>query len=251
MKRITIGGLLLALAAAGAPPAVGQDLPFPSELSFKVRKGQLLTGRFQLAFGVDLNAPTDVDGYQLTLSEFESLGYSSNQKLVSTVMVDDLSLYGHVVWDGDKVLRQLFLVRNCRSALGGETSCFRYKEGTDGNELQTEIFTPYPALDLVSSILVAARATEEKGFKGRDYNFMFNSTTRQVSLVARDSEEIDTPLGRMKTRVLALVHKDSGVELYRFYVGRDRQGAFPVRMVYEDQREGTIEFLVDKVRWGA
>ncbi len=247
MRRLKVWGLLAALVLAGVQAAAADDLPLPARLSFKVRKGALLSGRFLLSCAEDWNTP---DAYLLTLSDFVSLGYSSNQRLMSTVKKKDLSLAGHVVLDGERVVRRVFLDENCKSAIDREkTKCFKYQEGPDGTALQTEIFTPHRAIDLISSILVATQAAGEKGFEHRDFNFIFNNKTRQVRLIVRGTEELETPLGRLKTKVLALEHTESGVELYRFYVASDRRGGIPVRMIYEDDKEGTIEFLVDNVEW--
>lgn len=248
MQRMIIWALLLCLGTGLSTPLLADDAFFPKTLTFKVRKGTLMTGQFRLEFTESLDFD---NAYLLTMKDFESLGYSSNQVLMSTVRKGDLSLLGHVVRDGGRRLRQLNYDASCKSAIDGQTtSCFRYAEGEARKAMQTEIFTPYKALDLISSMLVAARVAHEPKFEKRDFNFMFNRHTRQVQLSAHGSEKIETPLGKMRTTVLALELPDDGGEIYRFYIGQDKRGSFPVRMVYEDPKEGTVEFIVKSVEWG-
>lgn len=240
---------VLGLIALSTGAAAIDDV-FPSKIQFKVRKGALLTGSFNLTFEEDFNA-VDGDRYQITLSDFEGLGFTSDQQLISSIFMEDLALFGHIVLAGDGTkVSEVFLDTNCRSAIGQEkTRCFKYREGPAGNPIQTEIFTPYKAIDLISSIVVASQAGGDKKFKEEDYNFIFNKATKQVTLVDTGTEVIDTPNGKQQAAVLVLKHKNSGVELYRFYIGQDASGAYPLKMLFTDANGSQIEFLAEDVSW--
>ncbi len=247
MKRQITVLLSIFLPLTCAMAASATETDFPQQIKYKVRKDSILSGRFNLIFGDD---PTSTAGtrHQITLSNFETLGFSSDQQLTSFVNKNDLSLYGHAVLDKDQQLvRSVRLDNNCKSAIGNETTkCFKYQKG-GSNPIQTEIFTPYKAIDLISSIVVASQAVSDKSFKkSRDFNFIFNKSTKQVSLVFEENKKIATPLGNYQATVLSLRHKNSGIELYRFYIGKDKKGTFPLKMLYDDNGS-KIEFIADEV----
>ncbi len=229
------------------------DPIFPKVIQFKVRTGSLLTGSFDLSFGDDLNAE-DGDRYLITLKNFEGLGFSSDQELWSMIFKKDLALYGHVVVadaESGEVIRQVFLDTDCTSAIGQEkTSCFKYQEKATGAAIQTEIFTPYLAIDLVSSIVVATHEASRPDFTETHFNFIFNKTTKQVTLVQAGTEEIETPTGKQAATVLTLKLKDTDFELYRFYIARAQQGHYPAKMLFVDETKGeNLEFVADEVIW--
>jgi hypothetical protein len=244
-----LGFCVLGLIALSSG-AAAIDGVFPGKIQFKVRKGVLLTGSFHLSFEEDLNA-VDGDRYQITLSKFEGLGFTSDQQLISSIFIEDLALFGHLVLAGDGAkVSEVYLDTDCRSAIGQKkTRCFKYREGPASDPIQTEIFAPYKAIDLISSIVVASQAGGDEDFKEEDYNFIFNKATKQVTLVDAGSEEIETPAGKQKATVLVLKHKNSGVELYRFYVGKGARGAYPLKMLFTDANGGQIEFIAEDVTW--
>ncbi len=235
-----------------------QAVIFPQEIKFKVRKGNMLAGSFNLSFGDDLNAE-DGDRYQIMLSDFEGLGFSSGQQLVSFVFKDDLALFGHVVLGEDgKQVREVLLDTDCTSVIGHKkTRCFKYREfdkGTAGAPIQTEIFTPYKAIDLISSILVATHVADGERTAQRDrqgFDFIFNRSTKQVLLVYEGVEEIDTPSGRRSVVALSLRHMATEHELYKFYIGRDAElrRSFPVKVVFVDDKGSRLELVAAEVTW--
>lgn len=250
--------VVLCLLASVVLTTAARAVVFPQEIKFKVRKGAMLAGSFNLSFGEDLNAETG-DRYQVTLSDFEGLGFSSGQQLVSFIFKDDLSLFGHVVLGEDgKQVREVLLDTNCKSAIGQKkTRCFKYREfegGAAGDPIQTEIFTPYKAIDLVSSIVVATQAALGERVPERDrqgFDFIFNKSTKQVVLVYEDVEEIDTPSGRRNVVVMSLRHMASDHELYKFYIGWDEEPprSFPVKLVFVDDKGSQLELVADEVKW--
>jgi hypothetical protein len=245
LKRFIVCGLLIWLLPSGAATA---DSVFPKFIRFKVTKG-LASGSFDLSFGEDIGS---VDKYVITLKNFEGLGVTSKQQLWSLIFKQDLSLYGHLVTEGENTrnpISSVFLNDDCKSALGRtKTKCFLYKGREQGEAIQTEIFTPYRAIDLVSSIVVATNEGSSKTFSPRDFNFIFEKRTRQVTLEKTGNELLETPLGKRDALILALKLKDSDFELYRFYVTREKEGFYPAKMVFVDE-SATVEFVAETILW--
>ncbi len=242
-----VAWLTLASTAHAASPI------FPKEIQFKVRKGSLLTGSFDLSFGEDLTAQ-DGDRYVITLRKFEGLGFTSQQELWSMIFKNDFSLYGHVVLadaTSREPIRRVFLDPNCKSAIAQKkTKCFKYREKSTGDAIQTEIFAPYSAIDLISSIVVATREASQVDFIEKHFNFIFNKTTKQVTLVHQGTQDLETTTGTKVTAVLSLRLKDTDFELYRFYIAQDAHGHYPAKLLFVDEANGEhIEFLADQVVW--
>lgn len=232
-------------------PAVGADQPFPRKIDFTVRKaGTIGGGAFKLIFEQDVS--TAEPRYQIVLRDFGGMGLNASQKFSSRIFQSDLSLAGHAVVDTktEKVIRQVFLDRKCTSSMGSmdqkKTNCFIYKD--EETQLQTEIFAPYPAIDLVSSIVVATDRAADPDFRQADYNFIFNKATKQVTLVFQGEDELETADGIKQVKILSLLHKNSGQELYRFFIGHDERGHYPLKMSFEDD-QGRIDFIADRVVW--
>ena len=243
--RLALCGSLLWILAAGTASAG----TFPRQIHFNVKKG-ITGGSFDLSFGEDLTAEKK-DRYQIKLAEFEGLGFSSDQELFSMIAKKDLSLYGHIVVGADKQrIRQVLLADDCKSGMGRDTTtCFKYQDQEGDNALQTEIFTPYLAIDLVSSIVVATQEASKRTFSPTNFNFIFNKLTKQVTLAREGAESLETPLGRRDTVILSLKLKDTDFELYRFYIGRDAKGHYPVKMVFVDDNDDAMEFTAERVVW--
>lgn len=217
---------------------------FPADMKFRVKSG-LVQGSFDLEFVAEVGSPR----YAIKLSGFGGLGLTSDQQLWSYLLREDLSLYGHVVLDGGEKIRQVFLEDDCESALGQvKTTCFVYKERASGDQTQTEIFAPYPAVDLLSSLVVASRHAADG--KTAHFNFIFNDTTKQVTLAPDGREQLKLPGGKsFDTAIWRLTLKDTDFELYRFYIAKDRSGHFPAKMVFVDEDKGPIEFIAQEWTW--
>lgn len=248
MRRCSVwmGWLVLLLAGVG----VGGAQVFPEKMTFRVKSG-FAQGSFNLNFDKVL-----ADGrprYSLALRDFGGLGMTSSQELWSYVFQDDLSLYGHLVREksGTKI-REVFLNDDCKSAMGQvRTTCFVYKEYASGDSTQTELFATDPAIDLVSSLLVATREAAKGSNQTADFVFIFEDSAKKVSLVPVGGEAVRLPRGQqIDTTIWSLRPRGENFEIYRFYIARDRDGRFfPAKMVFEDQGRGPIEFLAESWSW--
>lgn len=244
-----IGCLALCVATARSTSA---DV-FPKSMSFEVRGG-LVQGYFSLTFGPDTNVRAgDPPRYQVALKNFGGLGMTSDQVLYSYFFQSDLSLYGQVVSDPQGVIRQVFLDTECKSALGDvETTCFVYRDRRGGGDaLQTELFAPYPAIDLVSSIVVATQREARGARQPAHFVFIFNDTSKKVTLAPEGRESLRMADGKTReATVWSLKFKDTEYELYRFYIAKDGSNGFiPAKMTFTDQDKGPIHFVAETWTW--
>ena len=245
MRRCSVwmGCLVLLLAGTGVS---GAQI-FPQQMTFQV-KGGIAQGSFELGFDKREASPH----YQIVLRNFGGLGMTSSQELWSYVFQDDLSLYGHLVREkSGKRIREVFLNDDCKSAMGQvRTTCFLYKEHASGDSTQTELFATDPAIDLVSSLLVATREAAKGSDGTADFVFIFEDSAKKVSLVLVGGETVRLPRQEVKTTVWSLRPRGENFELYRFYIAHDTRGRyFPAKMVFEDQDRGSIEFLAQSWSW--
>lgn len=247
MRRCSIWMGWIVLLLAGASVSWAQV--FPKEMTFQVKSG-LAQGSFELGFSEKLGKRAQ---YQIVLRNFGGLGMTSSQELWSYVFQDDLSLYGHLVREKSGTqIRQVFLNDDCKSAMGQvRTTCFIYKEHASGDSTQTELFATDPAIDLISSLLVATRESAKGSNQTADFVFIFEDSAKKVSLVYVGKETVQLPNGKqIETAIWSLRPRGESFELYRFYIGRDRDGrSFPAKMVFEDQGRGPIEFQAQSWTW--
>ncbi len=243
--RPMICALLICFLASGVAVA---DSLFPKTMRFKVSKG-IASGNFDLNFGEELG---ETPRYVVTLRNFGGFGVTSEQQLWSQIFQKDLSLYGHMVTENEDTknpIRSVFLNTNCKSAMGQDkTTCFLYKGQEQGEAIQTEIFTPYRAIDLVSSIVVATHEASKRSSSAANFNFIFEKRTRQVTLEREGTEHIDTTFGRREAVILSLKFEGTDFELYRFYIAQGPGGFFPAKLVFDSGGE-SAELIAENAIW--
>ncbi|MDY7091450.1 MAG: hypothetical protein SX243_00610 [Acidobacteriota bacterium] len=241
-----MGWIVAMLIGAGSSEAQ----IFPKQMTFRV-KGGFAQGSFDLSFSESLSKGPPK--YSILLRNFGGLGMTSSQELWSYVFQEDLSLYGHLVQErGGPKIREVFLNDNCKSAMGQvRTTCFLYKEYTSGDSTQAELFAKEPAIDLISSLLVATREASKGSNETKDYVFVFEDSAKKVSLVPVGEKSLSLPqAGEVSAAIWSLRPRGETFELYRFYIARDRQGRFfPAKVEFEEPSRGLIELTAESWTW--
>ena len=231
--------LLLLLVRALTVGDVTDAATFPEHIGFSVSLGAT-KGSFDLSFEKDADMGNGAF-HLMVLRNFSGLGFGARQQLRSYIFKKDLALYGHIVLDDEKRwVHSVFWDDSC--------GCFNYRERSGSPH--AEIVTPHPAIDLVSTILVVTREAAKPTFSPVDLTFILNKTAQEVTLIREGLESLETPLGRRETVVLSLrlKLKDETSWLYRFYVGRDAKGHYPVKMIFVDVN-GLTELVAERVKW--
>lgn len=249
---LVIGGSLWLSVGAGALVAQsGAEEPvFPGSLSFEVRNG-LARGSFDLGFGDAVVKEGERPRYQISARNFSALGVGVDQELWSYVFRDDLSLYGHLVKKANGPrLRQVFVDDQCKSALGQvRTTCFLYQEHGTGDSTQTEIYAPYPALDLLSSILIATRLTARGQSTPSDFVLIHEDNAKKVSLVPAGKEPAQVQGKSVPSWSWSLRPQGSEYEIYRFQVAHVDGGYLPVKVVFDLGNRGPVELVIESWTW--
>lgn len=243
MVVVAVGGIV------PAEPCEANDLPRRTSFEFRSAGGAPLSGRFHIT--VEDHPESPKTQYLMKFSGVAAFGLASAEVLWSVVAKDRLALQFAAVApfegaDPSKWTSQMKL-EPCRSVMAGaKRQCFVYREARSP-EIQTEFFTPYEGIDLLTSLLQAARMAV-KGEREATFNFVERTTTTQVRLVAGERATMATALGTLDSVAVSVRPLEADDELYRVVVALSPKGPFVTRLEFRG-KDGDLVATAQKPVW--
>jgi uncharacterized caspase-like protein len=212
--------------------AVKLAFKFPSRINYKMFKNGIYVGRCQLLY----NEKTSKKGISsLKLKDFQGLGITSNESLISYIFSDNLSLYASFLTRGTKVFSEVRL-REIMGFDGQERKDFVFKDRYSDDEIQRELFNDlsFKSTDLLSALLVASQRVASEKYKSNEkFNLIFDKRIRLVDMFYLGREKIPFREKKVSSEVLAIVYNN--VELFRLNIFIDNDGyCFPVKISFID-----------------
>ncbi|KHD07995.1 hypothetical protein PN36_08900 [Candidatus Thiomargarita nelsonii] len=180
--------------------------------------------------------------YQLSFGNFQALGFTSRDKIYTFVFKDSLSLSRTLLVRGKKKVYEM-KAKKAQGMFGeGDTDVFVYKEETSAGSIQTEPYTPYKVIDLLSLFLVASESVASGNQKPQtqDFSFFVKKSTEVVQLKQLAKKTVPYQGRNVSTTVMELSHQDQ--EIFKLYIYKDNKGFyFPVQLSIEDDEQGLVE----------
>lgn len=242
--------VIVLLAIGSAQNMWAKDsFKFPSRISFKLYKNGSFVGECQLLY----REKTDKKGISsLKLTNFQALGISSRESLITYMFSKNFSIYADFVKKGAKVVSE-FRLKEETGFDGKKGEVFVHKEfKTDDDEIKTEIPTQYPVLDLLSTFLISSERVasgELKKKKKEPFNLLFGRSTKIVAMVHIGTEKEPYKGKTVDTEVLSITIRS--VEMFRLKIFKDKDGyCFPLSITlsdFTDNKEGTFEMRTARV----
>ncbi|RKZ41986.1 MAG: hypothetical protein DRQ41_07550 [Gammaproteobacteria bacterium] len=181
--------------------------------------------------------------YQLSFGNFQALGFTSRDKIYTVIFQKDLSLSRTVLMRGNEKFYEM-KAKKGSGMFDDEAITFIYAEDTLTGPIETEPYTPYPVIDLLSLFLVASESVATN--KGQqNFSFFVKKSTEIVKLIPLDKAEVSYQGAEVSTTVMELSHQ--GREILKLNIYRDKNGFhFPLRLSIKDEEQGLVEFRATK-----
>ena len=223
------------------------SLKFPKMIKFKLFKNDKIVGRCQFFYSKE----TKIDDVSsLRLKNFEGLGFTSREWLFTYIFTGDSSIYADFIMRGkeDKV-SEIRLIKDAVGFDGKKGKIFRYKDLESPDEMQTEIFTEYTVIDLLSMFFVVSKKVVSGKKEVEKFNFLIDKSTKIVDMVPMLEEKAPFEGKEVDTHVFSFTYHDR--EIFRVKIFKDRDGfCFPVsvEIVTDFTGEGQkIELRADQI----
>jgi hypothetical protein len=225
----------------------GSSFKFPTMIKYKLLKNDKIVGRCQFFY----NKETKINGVSsLRLKNFEGLGFSSREWLFTYIFTDDSSIYTDFIMKGKNAISEIRLKKEALGFDGKKGKIFIYKDLESPDEMQTEIFTEYTVIDLLSMFFVVSKNVASGKEEAEKFNFLIDKSTKIVDMVPMMGEKVPFQGKEVDTHVFSFTYHDR--EIFRVKIFKDRNGfCFPVSVVifmdFTNQKQ-SIELRADKVQ---
>ena len=237
---------MFVLLVLGAMQQVWADAPFkfPGRIQFKLIKDGNFLGDCQLFYKEKTNKKNISS---LKLTNFQGLGSSSQETFVTYMFTDNSSIYADFLSDGKKMIHELRLKDGVTFDLK-KGQVFIYKEfnGQKNPEIQTELFTQYPVINLLSTFFMTAkRVALNEHMKTVKFNLIFGQSTKIAEMNYLGTGKEPFQGKEISTEVMSL--NISSVEMFRLKIFKDKDGyCFPVNITISEVG-GTFEMRADRI----
>ena len=248
MKKCIMFLIVLCLVGSGFQQLWPADaFKFPSTIKYKLLKNDRVVGscRFEYEKKGKLEKMST-----LKLVNFEGLGLTSQEWLLTYIYTMNSSIYAAFIMKGKDPASEIRLKEGVGFD-GASGQVFVYKELTSPDQIQTELFTQYPVIDLVSSFFVASRKVAVGNLtKAEKFNFFFGKSTKIMDMMYTGSEPVPYQGTEVTTQVLVVRYNN--VEVFRFKIFQDPEGYyFPLSIVLVTDFTGgqdTFEMRADAIK---
>lgn len=225
-----------------------EDFKFPKAVKYKILKNDKVVGSCALTYE-ETGKREDIS--TLRLINFEGLGITSQEWMLSYILKKDSSTYATFVKKGKNTISEIIL-KERMGFDGTKGQAFVYKEyNTQSGEMQTELFTQHPVIDLVSSFFVTSqKAAEQTYSKVEKFNFLFGKSTKIMDMVYAGEENVPFEGKEVSTHVLIIRYNN--VEIFRFKIFKHPDGYyFPVSIVlvtdFTENKEESFEMRASEI----
>jgi len=249
MKKFTVLLIIMGLVGLGCQTLWPADsFKFPSTIKYKLLKNDRVVGSCRFEYEVKGKFENTSS---LKLVNFEGMGLTSQQWLQTYIFTKDSSIYATFILEGKKPASEIRL----KEGVGFDGSAgqvFVYKELTSPDQIQTELFTQYPVIDLVSSFFVASRKVAAGNLtKAEKFNFFFGKSTKIMDMMSIGTEKVPFLGKEVSTQVLIVRYNN--VEIFRFKIFQDADGYyFPLSVIvvtdFTGSSQDTFEMRANEIQ---
>lgn len=250
MRKIRILIIIVCLLGLGGQNVwPDNSFKFPSTIKYKLLKNDKVVGSCALSY-IETGKRADLS--TLRLINFEGLGITSQEWLLTYIFKENSTTYATFVMK-EKTKVSEILLKERMGFDGKKGQAFVYKEykGTSG-EMQTELFTQHPVIDLVSSFFVTSQKVASGNHSKKElFNFLFGKSTKIMDMMYMGTEKVPFQGKEVSTHVLIVRYNN--VEIFRFKIFKHPDGCyFPVSVVlvtdFTENKQETLELRASEIK---
>ncbi|MCI0471121.1 MAG: hypothetical protein L0Y73_05630 [Candidatus Aminicenantes bacterium] len=248
MKKFIIFSIVVFLVMSSLPFLwAGDPFKFPERFDFKLLKNDRIVGSCRLEYEQSGKQPGTST---LRLKNFQGLGFTSQEWLVSYIYAKDSSIYADFIMKGKTPVSEIRLKEGTAfDGTKGQVFVYKDLESSDDKSMQTEIFTKYTVIDLLSMLFVTSQRVAEGKMGADKFNFLIDKSTKIVDMMPIGQEKVPFQGKEVSTRVFSFAY--NGQEIFKVKIFKDVDGAcFPVSIEIITDFTGSgqsIELRADKV----
>ena len=248
MRKISILVIIIFLLEFGVQNVwAGDSFNFPKRIKFKLLKSDRIMGSCRL----DYTKKADYKGTsRLTLKNFEGFGLTSQEWLLTYIFSHDSSIYATFLMK-NKIKFSEIRLKEGVGFDGKKGKVFVYRKLDTPDEMQTELFTKYLVIDLVSSLFVTSQRVATGKYKDvQKFNFFFGKSTKIMDMMYIGKEKAPFQGKEVDAHVLTIRYNN--VEMFRLKIFKDKDGyCFPVSVTvvtdFSGNNQESFEMRADKV----
>jgi hypothetical protein len=223
---------------------------FPQAIVYKVVGGPAI-GQATLQFAQ--GSPQEIDGdvggqavplYLLKMSNFQGLGYKSDETLITWVKQRDLSFFGTMAVRGKRPSYEIRTVKRFDMA-NKKRLAFAYKGPGDTATIDTMLYSDHPVVDLLSLLLHVAQKAKDNDSKQEQLNLFVGKSTRIVGLERKGS--VKAPYGDRYVNATRFLLTHDGRSIFTLDVTKENGVYFPTQVVLDDDSGKDIRLVADKI----
>lgn len=247
MKRLIFLMVIVFTIVSFAQSRAGDSFKFPKMIKFKLLKNDTIMGGCQFSY----EEKTNIEGISyLNMRNFEGIGFTSQEWLATYIFAKDSSIYADFIMKGKKTISEIRLKEEALGFDGKKGKIFIYKDLESPNEMQTEIFTEYTVIDLLSMFFVVSKKVASGKKEVEKFNFLIDKSTKIVDMVPMLEEKAPFEGKEVHTHVFSFTYHD--LEIFRVKIFKEKNGfCFPVSVKIVTDFTGSgqsIELRADKVQ---
>jgi hypothetical protein len=178
------------------------------------------------------------------LKNFRGMGLQSNERLITYIFKDDLSLNATFLQRDKEIIYEIKLTEGV-SFLGTQTTVFNYKKANSKGITQTEVFSEDPVVNLLSAFVIVSNIVARGEYHTKNFNLLLDDVTRIVEIAHHGREYIVFQGQDVPTEILSLQYK--GREFMRFHIHKDSSGYYFLVQVLIDDEGNSLELRADMI----
>jgi len=209
------------------------NVNFPRLIVYKIIDDKdRYVGQCTLRFNKRGTKRTGKKTYTLRLSDFEGLGFDSDEILLTDIYKNDLSIYSIIlIKKGTKVPTFEARATEGIDIMSGTTEkTYRFRAQKKSGTLDTGLYAKHRVVDLLSSFVMASQMVRNKEDEAQFY-FLIKEISRIVKMKTLKEEKLLIEGKSVNTVPVSLLHQPKGgqpEEIFRFYI--DSKSYYPVQM---------------------
>jgi hypothetical protein len=248
MKRLNLLVVIVFTIVSISQLSAGDSFKFPSTIKYKLLKNDRVVGSCRFEYEVKGKFENTSS---LKLVNFEGLGLTSQEWLLTYIYTTNSSIYGTFILKGKEPVSEIRLKEGVGFD-GGKGQIFVYKELTSPDQIQTELFTQYPVIDFLTSFFVTSRKVAAGNHtKAEKFNFFFGKSTKIMDMMYMGAEQVPYQGKEVSTQVLIVRYNN--VEIFRFKIFNDPDGYyFPLSVAvvtdFTGSNQDTFEMRAEEIK---
>jgi hypothetical protein len=251
MKKTSFFPIVFFVVILGAQSlCAGDSFKFPKRIEFKLLKNDRIIGSCRLFYEEKgKKEGTSV----LKLKNFQGLGLTSQEWLLTYIFSKDSSLYADFIMKGKKPVSEIRLKQGTSFDGTKDGKFLIYKDlespGSPDSSPETEIFSDHLIIDLLSMFYVTSQKVAAGKIGPEKFNFIIHKSAKDVDLVPLGLDKVPFQGKEVTSHVFSFTYHNQ--EIFRLGIYKDAYGyCFPVSILIVTDFTGSgqaIELRADKV----